>query len=43
MTCHKEWFVYIDEKVKMDIKFVDSSTLTVASVGKVLIQRRDDK
>ncbi|XP_004488901.1 uncharacterized protein [Cicer arietinum] len=43
MTEHKEWFVIIDKKVKREIKFIDNITMTTEGVGKVLIQRRDDK
>ncbi|XP_012567534.1 uncharacterized protein [Cicer arietinum] len=43
MIGHKEWFVSIDDKVKRDIRFADNSSVMAEGVGKVLIQRRDDK
>ncbi|XP_073219452.1 uncharacterized protein [Cicer arietinum] len=43
MTGHKDWFVSIDEKVKREIRFADSSKVTAEGVGNVLIQRNDGK
>ncbi|XP_073220721.1 uncharacterized protein [Cicer arietinum] len=43
MTDHKEWFVSIDDKVKREIRFADNSSVMAEGIGKLLIQRRDDK
>ncbi|XP_027187614.1 uncharacterized protein [Cicer arietinum] len=43
MIGHKCWFISIDEKVKTEIRFADNNTIKAEGVGKILIQRMDDK
>lgn len=38
MTCHKDWFVSLDESIQSKVKFADDTTMAAACKGKVLIR-----
>jgi hypothetical protein len=41
MTSNKKWFVKLDYSVKRSIKFADSSQVMTASMGSILVKRKD--
>jgi len=43
MTDKKSWFSKLDDSVNRKIRFADSSIICAASIGKVLIHRKDGK